>query len=164
MTDILILGAGLTGLSTALLLARDGHHVTVLDRDPAPPAPGREWDEWERPGVAHFRLAHIMLPFWHAQMLADLPFVLDRLVAAGACHINFASLLPPPVYDGGRLGDDRFQTLTARRPVLEAAFAAAAAAADLDVRRGTAVTGLRARGGRVVGVLLADGTSLDADL
>ena len=32
----LILGAGICGLGTALLLARDGHEVTVLERDPDP--------------------------------------------------------------------------------------------------------------------------------
>ncbi len=39
MAEILVLGAGLGGLSTAMLLARDGHQVTVLERDPAEPPP-----------------------------------------------------------------------------------------------------------------------------
>ncbi len=37
MAKIVVLGAGLNGLCTALLLARDGHTVTVFERDPAPP-------------------------------------------------------------------------------------------------------------------------------
>ena len=37
MSRIIVLGSGLTGLTTALLIARDGHDVTVLERDPAPP-------------------------------------------------------------------------------------------------------------------------------
>ena len=48
MAEILVLGAGLTGLTTAMLLARDGHDVTVLERDPAPAA-GRAR---RRPGPA----------------------------------------------------------------------------------------------------------------
>jgi 2-polyprenyl-6-methoxyphenol hydroxylase-like FAD-dependent oxidoreductase len=37
MAHIVIAGAGLTGLSLGTLLAREGHRVTVLERDPAPP-------------------------------------------------------------------------------------------------------------------------------
>ena len=51
MPHILVLGAGLTGLTAAMLLARDGHTVTVLDRDPASPPGAAEaaWQEWARP-------------------------------------------------------------------------------------------------------------------
>ena len=37
MPALIVIGGGIAGLSTAMLLARDGHHVTVLERDPAPP-------------------------------------------------------------------------------------------------------------------------------
>ncbi len=51
---VVIVGAGPIGLATAMLLARDGHQVTVLEKDPAaPPATGLEaWERWERGGVA----------------------------------------------------------------------------------------------------------------
>lgn len=35
MADIVVIGAGVIGLSAAYYLVADGHHVTVLDRDPA---------------------------------------------------------------------------------------------------------------------------------
>ena len=38
-----IVGAGPTGLFTAVALARRGHQVTVIDRDPGPDG-GRWWD------------------------------------------------------------------------------------------------------------------------
>ena len=68
-------------------------------------------------------------------------------------------------------GDERFETVTARRPVLEAAVAAVASRTPgVTIRRGVAVTGLladspaRARAARVRGVLAAGGRALRADL
>src|SRR5205814_7661239 len=37
VAEILVLGGGVCGLGTALMLAHDGHEVTVLERDPQPP-------------------------------------------------------------------------------------------------------------------------------
>ena len=80
MARILILGAGLGGLATAMLLARDAHEVIVLERDPAGPPPPEDtdtaWNAWQRRGVNQFRLPHFMLPRWHAQMALELPDVL----------------------------------------------------------------------------------------
>jgi len=36
MARIIVLGGGMCGLASGLLLARDGHEVTVLERDAAP--------------------------------------------------------------------------------------------------------------------------------
>jgi len=36
MSKIIVVGAGVCGLSAGLLLARDGHDVTLLERDPQP--------------------------------------------------------------------------------------------------------------------------------
>src|SRR6476469_6193873 len=96
MARILVLGAGLGGLSTAALLARDGHQVTVLERDPEePPDPApsptsahEAWDGWQRRGVNQFRLPHFMLPSWWSQMRAELPEVGYQLEAAGARQLN----------------------------------------------------------------------------
>jgi 2-polyprenyl-6-methoxyphenol hydroxylase-like FAD-dependent oxidoreductase len=60
-----------------------------------------------------------------------------------------------------RPDDDRFGTVTARRPVLEAAVAARTG--GVEIRRGVAVTGLEMRGTHVTGVH-ADGRVERADL
>lgn len=94
MARVIILGAGLGGLSTAMLLAREGHEVRVLERDPAEPPPAeRAWEVWQRRGVNQFRLPHFMLPRWHAQMVQELPDVLDALTAAGGLAVNSLGLL-----------------------------------------------------------------------
>ena len=36
---ILVLGGGVVGVTSAWYLARDGHEVTLVDREPGPPQP-----------------------------------------------------------------------------------------------------------------------------
>lgn len=160
MAEILVLGAGLTGLTTAMLLARDGHDVTVLERDAADPpgdAPATAWTGWDRGGVAQFHQLHLMLPRWREVMETELPGVLDALRAAGGLEHNALHHRPVAQTGGWQPGDERFGLVTARRPVLEAAVASAAARCPgLRIRRGVAVTGLLTSDGgavpQVVGV------------
>ena len=63
MARIVLVGAGVVALGTAMLLAGDGHQVIVLERDPeGPPAdPVDAWERWQRPGLNQFRMAHTFL-------------------------------------------------------------------------------------------------------
>ncbi|NMO57576.1 FAD-dependent monooxygenase [Actinoplanes sp. TBRC 11911] len=169
MGQIIVLGAGMCGLSTAMLLARDGHRVTVLERDPhEAPTAVRAWEDWQRPGVNQFRLAHVMPSRWRIEMEAELPEVIEELEAVGGLRMNPLDLLPANLRGPWRDGDERFETVTGRRPVLEAVLVSVAARTDgVTVRRGVAVTGLITDGGpvpRVTGVLAEGGHALRADL
>jgi 2-polyprenyl-6-methoxyphenol hydroxylase-like FAD-dependent oxidoreductase len=175
MPDVLVLGAGLNGLTTAMLLAREGHGVTVVERDASEPTegalPDTVWDAWERPGLSQFRQPHFMLPRWRAVMERELPEVVKELQAMGGARINLVGMLPTGLTGGGREGDGRFETVTARRPVLEAAVAAVAERAPgVAIRRGVTVTGLVT--GRsavpgvphITGVMASGGQTIRADL
>jgi 2-polyprenyl-6-methoxyphenol hydroxylase-like FAD-dependent oxidoreductase len=177
VAQILVLGAGLGGLSTAMLLARDGHEVTVLERDPAGPPGAWEagtesaheaWDGWQRRGVNQFRLPHFMLPAWWAQVHTELPEVGRALTAVGAARLNVLEMLPESRRGPMRADDERFATVTARRPVLELGLSAAAEGLGVTVRRGVTVTGLATDQGtpvpRVTGVLTDGGRVERADL
>jgi hypothetical protein len=63
MARIVVVGGGVVALGAAMLLAADGHRVTVLERDPqGPPSdPIEAWDRWQRPGLNQFRMAHAFL-------------------------------------------------------------------------------------------------------
>lgn len=172
MADILVLGAGVNGLCAALLLARDGHRVTVVERDPDEPSgPDTAWDAWDRRGCAQFRLPHYLLPRFRHLLEELLPDVAQALVAAGATRYDVIDALPERMTGGRRAGDDRFAALTARRPVLEAVVAGRASAErGVVVRRGCTVRALLTgapdvRGvPHVRGVVTAGGEQLVADL
>jgi flavin-dependent dehydrogenase len=172
MPQIIVMGGGVSGLATAILLARDGHDVTVLERDAEPPPATLEEaiEGWPRRGVAQFRQAHYMLPRGRTVLDEDLPDLRDALLAAGAYRFDVLGIMPPDITDRApRPGDERFVTVTARRAVLEWVFARAAAdEPGVEVRRGVEAKELiahRADGvPHVTAVRTTAGEALSADL
>lgn len=170
MARIVQVGGGIVGLCNAMLLAEDGHDVTVLERDgTAPTAPADAWDAWERTGVNQFRMLHYLNPGFRHAVGEELPQVVAELDRAGALRSNIVADIPDEMKGGPRPDDDMFEAITARRPVAEAAVAAAAASTPgLTIRRGVAVTGLLTDGTgtvpNVVGVRTEGGEEIRADL
>ncbi|HEY3982283.1 MAG TPA: FAD-dependent oxidoreductase [Streptosporangiaceae bacterium] len=172
MARIVMAGGGIAALTTAMLLGEDGHEVTVLERDPAvPPSPSAAWDEWKRRYVAQFRLPHLFVSRFRAEVDRELPGLAAALDGAGALRFNPLALAPPAAIGGFRDGDRAYEMLTGRRAVMEAVIAAAAQAAPcVRVRRGVEVAGLLtgdpAPGGvpRVTGARTTGGEQLAADL
>lgn len=172
--SILILGGGICGLGAALLLARDGHDVTVVEHDdePVPASPQDAWERWERKGVAQFRQPHNFMPGLRLLLEAELPDVQDALRRAGGCRFDLVNPLPPVFADrASRPIDEKLWTLSARRPVGEWVFADAAQREPrITVRRGVTIVGLltgrSAAAGvpHVAGVRAADGEEFRADL
>jgi len=174
MSSVLIIGGGICGLGTALLLARDGHDVTVLERDPdaAPATPQDAWERWLRRGVAQFRQPHNLMPGMRLLLESELPDVYAALRLAGASKFDLLNPLPGIFSDrSARPIDDKLWTFTARRPVAEWVFAAAAMNEPrVAIRRGARVTELLSgptaisRTPHVVGVRTSDGEAVAADL
>lgn len=174
MADVLIIGGGICGLGTALLLARDGHDVTVIERDadPLPDSPQEAWDSWGRKGVAQFRQPHNFMPGLRRILEAELPDLQEALVRAGASRLDMINPLPPFFADQApRPIDDKLWTYTARRPAGEWVFANAALSEPrVTMRRGVQATELltgrspSAGAPHVVGVRTAGGEALRADV
>jgi 2-polyprenyl-6-methoxyphenol hydroxylase-like FAD-dependent oxidoreductase len=172
MSRIVVLGAGMCGLATGMMLARDGHAVTVLERDQAavPDSPEQAWEDWSRDGVAQFRQAHYLQPGGRAVLESTLPDVAAALEAAGAIRFDALCMLPPAITDRApRAGDERFVTITARRPVLEHVLGRAAhSEPGVEIRRGVDVRALLTHSydgtPHITGVRTESGEVLDADL
>src|SRR3712207_4747698 len=174
MAAIVVCGGGVIGLCAALMLAEDGHEVTVLEPDPADPpgTPAEAWDGWRRSGVAQFRQPHTLFPRFRQVVDRELPGLTERLADGGCVRVDYLEALPPSIEDRApRPGDERFRFVTGRRPVTEAVVAVAPAARPpLSVRRGLRVAGLvtgpAALPGvpHVIGVRTDTGEEVAADL
>jgi flavin-dependent dehydrogenase len=172
MARITVVGGGVVGLCAAMMLAREGHDVTVLERDPAVPTdPEAAWAGWERRGVNQFRMLHFFASRFRSVMDENLPDVIAALEDAGALRLNPLKAMPVEMSGGFRPTDTKHDAVTARRPIAEAAIARAADATEnLEVRRGVAVAGLLtgapARDGvpHVIGVRTEDGEDILSEL
>jgi 2-polyprenyl-6-methoxyphenol hydroxylase-like FAD-dependent oxidoreductase len=144
-----VIGAGPTGLLLGAGLARRGHKVTLVDRDPGPEQDGT----WARRGVMQFHHAHAFRPQGVDAVRAELPDAYARMLDARA----EPTTMPVP---GGHTVDTG---LRCRRETFEAALRAAALATPGVTLVPGHVDGVASEDGRAAGVLV-DGIPLPADL
>ncbi len=142
-----IVGAGPTGLYTAVALARRGHQVVVIDRDPGPD--GGQW--WDRKGVMQFHHPHFFRRQVADALLAEMPEVWHALLGAGA---EPAKLPGQPGVLGG---------LHCRRLTFERVLRSAACAQPGVTLRTGHVDEVSAERGRATGVRV-DRQQVAADL
>jgi flavin-dependent dehydrogenase len=137
MYDAIVVGARCAGSPTAMLLARAGHRVLLVDR-------------------AGFPSDTLSTHYVHQSGIASLARwgLLDRIVAAGAPAIRRYTLdlgpfalhgAPPPI-------DGVSDAYSLRRTVLDQILVEAAAEAGVEVRQRFPVDALLLDGGRVAGI------------
>ena len=167
---IIVVGGSAAGQFTALLLARAGHEVVLLDRDPIEPAADIEAAAASafRPAVPQFVQPHVVLPRCRLLLRQALPDVYDALLAVGAGEATLASAMPPTLSDrAGRLGDDQYTSVATRRSTLNWVLRRAVAGqSGIQAQGGVRATGLLTRPSsppRVVGCATTGG-ELAADL
>ncbi len=118
----IVIGGGITGLATALVLGRRGVGVTLLERDPAPGVP--EVDEafhaWDRAGVPQIRHSHVFLGRLRNLLRDRHPDVLAALLDAGAREYRLTEVPPPALRPlPPEPGDDDLVVLGCRRTTFE---------------------------------------------
>jgi 2-polyprenyl-6-methoxyphenol hydroxylase-like FAD-dependent oxidoreductase len=157
---VVVLGGGVTGLACATLLGRDGHAVTLVERDPMPPTEAHEAADWARAGIPHFHQPHAFIPMGRKVLLEHFPDVHAELLVAGAADVDVARKAPGERRDR----DEELQYLAVRRPLIEWGLRRAARErAGVRLLDGANVTGLECEGGRVRAVV-CDRGELPADV
>lgn len=119
---ILIVGAGIAGLGSAMALAHPDRTITILDRDPPPSADVEHaFEAWERKGVTQLRHSHVFLGCLVTLIRQKHPRLHEMLLRAGAREIGFEDALPPQLRNDFRpeAGDARMAFLFSRRTTLE---------------------------------------------
>ncbi|MGH6999017.1 MAG: FAD-dependent oxidoreductase, partial [Phenylobacterium sp.] len=92
---VLIIGAGIGGLCTALALAPTGRDIVILERDPAPPRGDADhaFSDWTRRGVGHLRHSHAFLARLRTIIRNEHPELHADLLAAGCRELGFDRML-----------------------------------------------------------------------
>jgi len=172
--DVVVVGAGIGGLASALAMARAGHRVTVVEGDdtPMPPDPESAF-EWKRRGAPQVRHPHVFLGLARVILRDHFPDVLASLAALG---------IEPPAMGAKGFGgfdeatlevlraDEDLRILPCRRTTFEWVMRRTVLAEPgVVVRLGQGVTGVQIDGSGggppvVKGVCLQDGTVLGSDL
>ncbi|KRB44625.1 MAG: FAD-dependent oxidoreductase [Pseudomonadota bacterium] len=120
---VLVIGAGIAGLCTALALAPTGRDIVILERDPSPPRGDADeaFKDWNRRGVGHLRHSHAFLARLRTIIKTEHPELHAELLRAGCREIGFDRMLTDiHRADYRPQAEDRdFVVLTSRRTTLE---------------------------------------------
>jgi 2-polyprenyl-6-methoxyphenol hydroxylase-like FAD-dependent oxidoreductase len=119
---IVVIGAGIAGLGSAMALAGPDREVFIIDRDGAPPADIEQaFENWERKGVTQLRHSHVFLGRLFSLIRDRHPRLLQMLTAAGVRELGFEFGLPSPLRGSyvRAPGDENLSILFSRRTTLE---------------------------------------------
>ena len=154
VTDVIVIGAGVAGLGTALALGRDGHRVTVLERDATPlPEDPHGAFSWDRRGAPQVRHSHMFLARLRNLLRDGYPDVREALIEAGATELTIAEMTPEGMDPTPLPGDEDLAMIACRRTTFEWVLRRKVLEQDhVTFRDGVVVDGLIVEDGRVRGV------------
>ena len=155
--DIAVVGAGVVGITAALLLARNGYEVALID-PAAPPGPFRPTSDYD---IRVYALTPASLRVFTA-LGAAATLDPDRLAAFRGMHVWDAGSDGMLHFEAGRLGRESLGTIIEHANLHASLHALAAGARNLT-RLGTAVSAMETGDERCV-LHLDNGGHVDAAL
>ena len=168
---IVIVGGSAAGLFAALVLARAGHDILLLERDKLAPEPDVESAAASafRTGAPQIVQPHIIMAKCRELLAAHLPDLHAALLAAGVAVAPLWTQMPPTLADQTpRDGDEQLSLLMTRRSTIDWVLRKMVAAEPgVKVQTGVRVSSLLARPGsppHVTGVRTLDGGAIAADV
>lgn len=171
---VIVIGAGIGGLGSALALARGGNRVTLIERDDTPMPPDHEAAfYWDRTGAPQVQHPHVFLGLARTILRDRFPDVQQALADLGIEPDTIGGMGGPFELDEATLAvleaDDDLRMVPCRRTTFEWVMRRTVLAEPgVDFRVGVGVAGLEVdKSGeipRITGVRLEDGNVVDADL
>jgi 2-polyprenyl-6-methoxyphenol hydroxylase-like FAD-dependent oxidoreductase len=158
--NAVVIGASMAGLTAARVLSDRFASVTVLDRDALPVGPA------DRRGVPQGAQPHVLLVSGLRELESMFPGFSADLIATGATAFDTGTGLCTFRY-GRRWprAASGLDLVTASRPQFESVVRGRVAQIPgVTIRDGVSVASLAGTGDRITGVVLDDGTTIDADL
>ncbi|MBV9046144.1 MAG: FAD-dependent oxidoreductase [Alphaproteobacteria bacterium] len=120
---VLVAGSGIAGLGAALAFGGGTRRVTIVDRDPPPPAGSAEeaFYSWERRGATQLRHSHAFLGRLTTLIRERYPDLMAELLHEGTRLFGFEDGLTPTLAQGyvPSKGDEDLKLLFSRRTTLE---------------------------------------------
>lgn len=167
---VVVLGASIGGLCTALFLARAGCAVTIVDRDAATATPrlrtiGGQRDLPVRRSTPQAAHSHIFLAGLRSLLMQRAPDVLRAMLADGVREIPMRDGAPSTIVDPDHpaMHDRELVALASRRTTLEESLRSVVLAEPcVQVIAGRAVAAVTAAGDTVTGVGLEGGATIAA--
>jgi 2-polyprenyl-6-methoxyphenol hydroxylase-like FAD-dependent oxidoreductase len=158
--NAVVIGASMAGLTAARVLSDRFASVTVLDRDTLPVGSAA------RRGVPQSDHLHVLLASGLRELESMFPGFTEELLAAGATRFDSGTGLCTFRY-GRRWPREPsgLDLVSASRPRVESVVRSRVAQTPrVTIRDGVSVASLTGTGDRITGVVLDDGSTLDADL
>lgn len=159
VSRIAVTGGGIAGLSAALLLARQGYEIDLVERDGPPPDGLDDIARWQRPGAPQVRHPHMFLGLFRHVLRTRLPDVHADLLAHGVEEVDMTA---PPGVEAPEGARDLAGFGSRRATVEWVLHRAVRGQSGIRVHHGLSARDVVVEQGRVRG-LRADGTSIEAD-